>query len=100
MTGISLPAANAITSKFPWKDFGSFIDVGCSQGCVPVQLALAHPHLKGAGLDLPAVRPVFEEYVQRHQLADRLRFLPADIMNDEPLPSAEVLIFGHILHDS
>jgi len=99
MTGMSLPAARAIAEKFPWKNHRSFLDIGCAQGCVPVQLALAHPHLHGGGLDLPVVGQVFEEYVQRFDLSDRLRFVPGDIMSDEPLPSAEVLIFGHILHD-
>jgi hypothetical protein len=99
MTGISMPAANALAARFPWHDYESFIDVGCAQGCVPVQLALAHPHLRGGGLDLPAVRRSFEAYVNDFQLGHRLQFIKHDMMCDEPLPPADVLIFGHILHD-
>ena len=29
----------------PWKDYKTFIDVGCAQGALPVQVALAHAHL-------------------------------------------------------
>src|SRR5262245_31860347 len=58
MTGISLPAARAIAEKFPWEQYQNFLDVGCAQGGLPVQVAQAHPHLTGGGFDLPAVRPV------------------------------------------
>ncbi|HYG80556.1 MAG TPA: methyltransferase, partial [Pyrinomonadaceae bacterium] len=65
---------------------------------VPVQVALAHTHLTGGIFDLPGVGPVFEEYVARHGLSDRLRFYPGNFFSDA-LPSADVLIMGHILHD-
>ena len=61
MSGISLPAAKAIAQKFPWHEYASFADVGAAQGAVPVQLALAHPHLRGIGFDLPQVQPIFEQ---------------------------------------
>jgi O-methyltransferase domain/Dimerisation domain len=98
MTGLSLGAARAIAQKFPWSDYRTFIDIGGAQGGLPVQVALAHPHLTGGIFDLPPVGPVFEKYVVRHGLADRLRFYPGDFFNDR-LPSADVLVMGHILHD-
>ena len=42
--------------------------------------------------------PVFDEYVAGHGLADRLSFHPGDFFID-PLPPADVLIMGHIVHD-
>jgi hypothetical protein len=98
MTGLSLPIAQAVAECFPWARYGSVIDIGAAQGCLPVQVAKAHPHLTGAGFDLPPVQPVFERYIVEHGLADRLRFHPGDFMRD-PLPTADVLVMGHILHD-
>jgi hypothetical protein len=98
MTGLSHGAAGAIARKFPWSDYRTFIDVGGAQGGLPVQVALAHEHLTGGNFDLPSVGPIFEKYVTRHGLSDRLRFYPGDFFND-PLPSADVLVMGHILHD-
>ena len=98
MTGLSLGAAIAIAEKFPWDQYKTFLDVGTAQGGVPVQIALAHPHLTGGGFDLPIVRPIFEEYVNSHGLGDRLRFYTGDFFND-PLPEADVIVMGHILHD-
>ncbi len=98
MTGISLGAGMAIAEKFPWQDYGTFVDIGAAQGAVPVQVALKHPHLKGIGFDLPQVRPVFEKYIKSNGVADRVRFEPGDFFKD-PLPKADVIIMGHILHD-
>lgn len=98
MTGLSLGAAREIAQKFPWSDYQTFIDIGGAQGGVPVQVALAHPHLSGGSFDIPSVGPVFEKYVAKHGLSDRLRFYPGDFFNDQ-LPSADVLVMGHILHD-
>ena len=98
MTGISLGAAQAIARQFPWRDYRTFVDVGTAQGGLPVQIALAHPHLAGGGFDLPPVGPIFEEYVASFGLADRVRFHPGNFFTD-PLPRADVLVMGHILHD-
>jgi hypothetical protein len=98
MTGVSLPTATAIAAAFDWSEAGSFADIGCAQGGFAVALANAHPHLTGIGFDLPTVRPVFERYVDEQGLGDRLRFRPGDFFSDE-LPSADVLVMGHILHD-
>jgi hypothetical protein len=98
MTGVSLGTARAIAEKFPWSRHRTFVDVGCAQGALPVQVALAHPHLTGGGFDLPPVRPIFEEYVASFGLGDRLRFQPGSFFTD-PLPTADVLVMGHILHD-
>lgn len=99
MTGLSLSAANAIAQKFPWKNYKSFIDIGCAQGGVPVTIAKAHAHLSGAGFDLPLVQPTFDAYVREHNLSNRVRFIPGDFFKDATFPKADVLIMGHILHD-
>ena len=98
MTGHSMPSALAIAGKFPWRSYRTFVDIGAAEGCLPVQVALAHPHLTGASFDLPAVQPLFEEYVASFGLQDRISFRPGDFFKDA-LPSAEVLVMGMILHD-
>lgn len=98
MTGVSMGSAMAIAEKFPWQNYKSFIDIGTAEGCVPVAVARRHPHLTGGGFDLPVVQPHFENYVAANGLTDRVQFHAGDFFNED-LPSAEVLIFGHILHD-
>ena len=98
MTGVSLGAARAMAQKFPWRNYQTFIDVGAAQGGLPVQVALANAHLSGGGFDLPVVGPIFQEYVASFGLSDRLHFQAGDFFTD-PLPGADVLVMGHILHD-
>jgi hypothetical protein len=98
MSGISMGAAIAIARKFPWKNHKTFVDVGGAQGCLSVQLALAHKHLRGGEFDLAPVGPIYEDYVKSFGLEGRLTFQAGDFFN-EPIPSADVLIMGHILHD-
>ncbi len=98
MTGISAGAAMAIAQQFPWGKYQTVVDIGCAEGCLPAQVATAHPHLTGGGFDLPVVRPHFEAYVRSLGLGERLRFYPGDFFRD-PLPAADVLVMGHILHD-
>jgi hypothetical protein len=98
MTGLSRGAALAIARQIPWAKYRSFVDVGPAQGDLAVQIALAHPHLRGIGFDLPEVGPVFEEYVEQNKLTGRLSFAPGNFFTD-PIPAADVVIMGHILHD-
>jgi hypothetical protein len=98
MTGGTLPVAKALAAKFPWQDYRTVIDVGTAQGCLPVQIAHAHPHITGGGFDLPPVNPLFDNYARDHGLCDRLRFYAGDFLQD-PLPSADVLVLGRVLHN-
>jgi len=98
MTGVSRGANRVIAERFPWGEYKSFADVGTAQGDLAVQVAQANSHLTGIGFDLPEVAPIFEEYAERNGVADRLRFAGGDFFVD-PLPQADVIMMGHILHD-
>jgi hypothetical protein len=98
MTGISQGANIAIAHKFPWSKYRSAVDVGTAQGGLITQVALANPHIAGIGFDLAEVGPVFEDYVAAHGLSDRVKFVSGSFM-DQPLPKADVVMMGHILHD-
>lgn len=98
MSGVSRGANRAIATGFPWSSYSTFADIGTAQGDLAVQIALANPHLSGLGFDLPEVGPVFEDYARDLGVAPRVRFAGGNFFTDE-LPSAEVLLFGHILHD-
>jgi hypothetical protein len=98
MTGLSRGANLAIAGRFPWKDYRTFVDVGTAQGDLAAQIALANPHLRGLGFDLPQVAPIFEEYIATVGVADRLTFSPGNFFEDA-LPKADVVLMGHILHD-
>ena len=100
MTGVS-HGANAVIAASPeigWSDRKTFADIGPAQGDLALQIALANPHLEGVGFDLPPVGPIFKTYMQDHGVADRVHFQGGSFF-DEPLPKADVITMGHILHD-
>ena len=98
MSALTAPTAAAMAAQLPWKDYRTVIDIGTAEGALPIALARAHPHLRGGGFDLPAVRPAFEAAVAKAGLSDRLAFYEGSFFTDE-LPSADVLVMGHVLHD-
>ena len=98
MTGISHGANIAIAKQFPWSNYKSAVDVGTAQGDLITQVALANPHIAGIGFDLPEVGPIFEDYVAANGLASRVQFHPGSFF-DSPIPNADVVMMGHILHD-
>jgi hypothetical protein len=98
MTGISHGANMTIARQFPFTNYKSAVDVGTAQGDLISQVALANPHIEGIGFDLPEVAPIFEDYVAENGLSSRVRFQPGSFF-DVPIPSADVVMMGHILHD-
>jgi hypothetical protein len=98
MSGISHGAALAIAAKFNWKDYKTYCDVGTAQGDTAAQIALKNPHLSGTGFDLAEVGPIFEEYVGELGLNGRLKFAAGDFFKGA-IPTADVIVMGHILHD-
>jgi hypothetical protein len=98
MSGLSMASSRAIADKFPWSEYGTFVDVGGAQGELSVGLARRHPHLRGVTFDLPPVRPFFEEYVSAAGFSERLSYVGGDFFSED-LPSGEVIVMGHVLHN-
>ena len=98
MTGISHGANLAIARQFPWQQYKSAVDVGSAQGDLITQIALANPHLSGIGFDLPETGPCFEDYVAANGISSRVKFRAGSFF-DSPIPQADVVTMGHILHD-
>ncbi|WP_269854651.1 methyltransferase [Streptomyces sp. RPT161] len=98
MTGLSSGPIARIAERFPWSTYRTVADIGCSEGALLTGVLGRHAQLSGTGFDLPPMRRHFEEYVTAAGLTDRLSFRAGDFFTD-PLPAADVLVFGHILHD-
>lgn len=98
MTGLSRGANLAIAADFPWSKYRTFVDVGTAQGDLAVQVALANPHLTGIGFDLPVAGSIFTDYTITEGVAERVKFVAGDFFR-RPLPKADVIMMGHILHD-
>jgi len=98
MSGISRPANLAIATKFPFSRYTTVADIGTAQGDLILQIAKANPNVTGIGWDLAEVGPIFEDYIEENGLSARVSFTAGSFFTD-PLPKADVITMGHILHD-
>jgi 8-O-methyltransferase len=86
----------ALAAAIDWREAETVVDLGGARGAVLADVLRAHPHLRGASFDLPAVRPLFDEHVA--DLAGRMWFHGGDFFADE-LPEADAYVLGNLLPD-
>ncbi|MGW3186082.1 methyltransferase [Kitasatospora sp. NPDC001119] len=98
MDSVSAAVTAELTRRLDWDKYQTFTDLGGARGNLTANLAKSHSQLRGTCFDMPAVQPLFEEHIAGFGLGDRVKFQGGDFLTD-PLPAADVLIFGHVLHD-
>jgi hypothetical protein len=72
-------------------------DIGGGDGSVLLTLLKDRPERRGIVFDLPAVTPTAEASIAREGLADRIKTVGGDFL--EEVPTADIYILGFILHD-
>ena len=98
MTGLSRINFEAFAGKFDFSRFKTLCDVGGATGLLSIEAARRHPHLKCTSFDLPAVEPIAKKHIAAAGLESRIRTAAGDFFKD-PLPEADVITMGMILHD-
>jgi len=98
MAGISRGNFEALAREFDFSRYRTVCDVGGATGQLSTILALHHPHLSCTSYDLPAVAPIAERAIAAAGLSDRVSVASGDFFAD-PLPKADVITMGLILHD-
>ncbi|MFI9100414.1 methyltransferase [Streptomyces fildesensis] len=87
-----------LVKAFDWSGFTSVLDVGGARGNLCSQIVRAQPHLAGHVFDLPAMAPLAAELATELGLTGKVEFHGGSFF-DDPLPQAEVVVLGHVLHD-
>jgi len=98
MMGISRGNFTAFAEKFDLSKFKTLCDVGGATGLLSILAAQRHPHLKCLSFDLPVVQPIARRYIGKAGLEGRVEAVAGDFFR-EPLPKADVITMGMILHD-
>jgi O-methyltransferase domain len=98
MQGISLGNFHTLAEKFDFSKYKTLCDVGGATGQLCTILATHHPHLRCTSYDLPVVEPIARKAIAAAGLADRVSAASGDFFA-EPLPRADVITMGLILHD-
>jgi hypothetical protein len=98
MSGISRPNFVALAEQFDFDPYRTLCDVGGASAELSCAVAARHPHLRCVSFDLPQVEPIARAAIARRGLVDRVTTRAGDFFRD-PLPRADVITMGMILHD-
>ncbi|MDH6129119.1 methyltransferase [Kitasatospora sp. GP82] len=98
MDGLTQGLGVKLVAALEGVEYRSVLDVGGCRGQLLGQLMTERPDVQGHVFDLPQLEPFFHEYLDGLGRTGKAVFHPGDFFRD-PLPSADVLVFGHILHD-
>ncbi len=98
MSGLSRPNFVALAERFDFGPYRTLCDVGGASAVLSCAVAARHPHLRCISFDLPQVEPIARAAIARRGLADRVTTRSGDFFRD-PLPRADVITMGMILHD-
>ena len=72
--------------------------MGGATGQLSIIVANRHPHVRCTTFDLPVVEPIATRTIEAAGLSDRVQAAGGDFFT-EPLPKADVITMGLILHD-
>lgn len=98
MSGISEGNFIHFAEKFDFSPFQTMVDIGGATGLLSCRVARRHPHMRCQSFDLPVVKPLAQERIDREGLGDRVEAVAGDFFTDD-LPKADVVTMGMILHD-
>jgi 16S rRNA G1207 methylase RsmC len=98
MAGISQGPFHALAQKFDFSKYETLCDVGGATGQLSIIVAGHHPHMTCTSFDLPVVEPIAKRTIEAAGVDDRVTAAAGDFFAD-PMPEADVITMGLILHD-
>lgn len=98
MAGVSAGNFKTFARTFDFSNYKTLCDVGGATGQLSCLVAAANPHMRCVSFDLPKVVPIATRRIEQAGLADRVQAVGGDFFAD-PLPKADVITMGMILHD-
>jgi hypothetical protein len=98
MSGVSARNFQALAAKFDFAPYRTLCDVGGAEGTLSLTVARAHAHLRCTSADLAAVEPIAKKKIAAAGLSERVGTVAIDFFKD-PLPPADVITMGMVLHD-
>ncbi len=98
MTGASMRNFEKLAEVFPFDRYRTLADIGGADALLSRIVSAAHPHIRCTSLDLPVVTEIAAGKIAAAGLADRVDAIAGDFFTD-PLPQADVITMGMILHD-
>jgi precorrin-6B methylase 2 len=98
MQGIQMGNIMALAEKVDLGKYGTLCDVGGANGTLSAVVSKRYPKLACTSFDLAPVEAIARRHVEAMGAASRVKVVSGDFFAD-PLPKADVITMGNILHD-
>ena len=97
MSGIQTGNFVKFATSFDFSKYNTLCDLGGAGALLSAHVATHNPHMKCISYDLPQVSPIALENISKMGLASRINIKSGDFFTD-PIPKADVITLGNILH--
>lgn len=98
MAGASGENYRLLFQRFDFSRYSSLSDIGGSTALFSIYMAKRYSNISCTSFDLSAMESIAKKNVKRYELEDRIKIVSGDFLN-EPLPKAEIISMGMILHN-
>ncbi len=98
MSGIQMGNNMAFAKQFDFSKYKTLTDAGGAGAMLSIMVAKHQEHITCTSFDLPAVEPIAKENIAHFGMTGRVKTAAGDFFRD-PLPKADVITMGNILHD-
>ena len=95
---IKLTGESMFAESFDFSRYKTLCDVGGATAQLSCMVASANKHISCTSFDLPVVAQIAQRRIEREALMDRVIAVGGDFFAG-PLPRADVITMGMILHD-
>ncbi|MCK5467748.1 MAG: methyltransferase [Cyclobacteriaceae bacterium] len=99
MQGAQMGAFIELASQFNFKKYNTLCDIGGASAALSIQVAQKNPHMKCISADLPVVRAIAQENIERFKLQGNVSTVNLDFFEESAFPKSDVITMGNILHD-
>lgn len=98
MTGLQAGNFHALAESFDFSRYQTVTDAGGALALLSRIVGARHPHLRFKSFDLPPVLPHARRHIDEAGMSSQIEAVSGDFLVD-PIPPAEVVTMGNILHD-
>lgn len=98
MSSIQIGAFAAFAQRFDFSSHKLMLDVGGSGGTLSCLVGVHNPHMHCISYDLPALEKLATQAIKQFGAEDRVRVQSGDFFTENPLPKADLITMGNILH--
>lgn len=80
------------------KTYTRILDLGGSHGLYSIELCKKHPQIEAVIVDFPQVEKYALECIKKHNMQERVSFIPMDFMKDELPQGFDLVLAFNIIH--